>query len=179
MGFWDKLFGTSAPAALTPQKPPEKPWYTTSLKVHIGSYSAPSAIFCKSGIVYGTYSTTTEIGYFSSTQDTTGHWRVYCDEARSYEIGRFFKKSTGDIIIYLSLTGEVNARPYMHSKIASSPHGFDWCVAEILDAGDAILSAKEYTPLGHFKGSSLEAAAAFIAWAFDSYGNEYHNFYEV
>ena len=179
MGFWDKLFGSSSQPAPTPQKSPEKPWYTTSLRMSVRSEFGPSMLFCKDGVVYAstTPSENNAIGFYE-LQDN--YWRVFCDAEKEYEIGHFPSSSSGDIIIWLNLYGKVKNAPYLHQKAVASPYGFTWAAAECcVRAETVIIDHDNCALLGRYHGNPIEAAAAFIAWAHEGDGNEYHSYYKL
>lgn len=180
MGFWDKLFSSSSQPTSAPQRSPEKPWYTASLKMTVPSYYSPPMLFCKDGIVYdsSTPSENRTIGYYQ--EKANGGWDVFCDSAQKHLIGSFSVSSLGDINIFLTLHGEVTSCPWKHTAAVHSPHGILWCAAECLTSGtNAIIDKDSYEPLGYYQGNPVEAAAAFIAWAYESHGNKYNDYFKI
>ena len=180
--WFSEGLSSSSPSQPTsqPQQPPEKAWYTTSLRMSVRSEVGPSTLFCKAGVVYdsATPSENSAIGFYELRNNL---WYVYCDANKEYEIGHFSSSSSsGDIYIWLSLYGKVKYAPYLHQKAVASPHGFTWAAAECCVGGEkVIIDHDSYDLLGRYQGNPVEAAAAFIAWAYESWGNKYNDYYRI
>lgn len=149
------------------------PQYSTILRILPSFHS--DILGCKDGNVTLLSSRDhCSIGTYKYNSDD--EWVVYGDE--QYEIG-YIRKSSNDYHIYLSLHGLTMKYPHLHSKAASSPHGFFWLPAEALTSPNSIIDRNPCDPIGHYEGDPVEAAAAFICWANYSTGNKYSDFFDL
>lgn len=147
-----------------------------SAVLKMDSVGAGDTLICRDNAVY-LASSAQRIGYY---QNEEGEILVYCNE--DFRIGEVYT-SSGDVICVFELDWKLIKYP--HLKETWRQHGKKntmWRAAEaIKHSGNigGIIDYISYEPLGHFEGDRVAAAAAFICWAYQGYGNPYSDYYII